>query len=70
MSERVYSAVVYMAPRTYYALDVKAGNLIDAATIATNACREANLLWRVVRLSEMSKEADEAPLTLSEDVTT
>jgi hypothetical protein len=63
MSRR-YTAIVYMGPNTYYSLDFDVLDIVEAAKIATDACLQANPLWRVVRLSEASKEGDNAPLVM------
>ena len=68
MSEdRLFLATIYMGPNAYYALVVRAENMIRAATVAVGDCLEANPFWRVVRLSEVSKVADEAPLMLGSE---
>ena len=62
--DRLFVATIYMGPKTYYSLDIRAGDMVEAAREAVGACLEANPFWRVVRLSEISKIADEAPLAL------
>jgi hypothetical protein len=62
---RDFTAMIYMGPQTYYSLEVQAVDLIQAAKVAVGACLDANPFWRVVRLSEVSKVADEAPLRIA-----
>ena len=67
MSDRKFSATVYMGPNTYYFMVIGARDIIDAARVAVGDCAEANPFWRVVRIAEMSKETEDAPLAIDGD---
>ena len=65
--DRLFVATIYMGPTAYYSLDIRAMNIIEAAKVAVGACLDANPFWRVVRLSEISRTADDAPLAVSSE---
>lgn len=62
-----FVATILMGPGTYYSMNLQAKNIEEAAKVALRSCLDANPFWRPVRISEVSKAADDAPLTVNVD---